>query len=237
LTPDISCMLKKIILLILSSLLLSGCSLLNNDSASHDSENKVLSYSEWINSTNADKDLKFDGTSEYKRESFYYIKPTIDSLESVLGGKRLSIEDSVFKEADPNLYFCKNRLSEDMLIMGNNNLTEFNGYISVEELKQFSDATKNELFTKESYYVGELFPGLDASTLPYEMVNYAVKIDKDFYLITIEVDTSWNLLINKNYSEFADPGNLDFSELPTNDYMPFKITIVLKEECPTLPID
>jgi hypothetical protein len=230
-------MLKKITLIALTSLLLSGCSLLNNDNASQDSENKVLSYSEWINSTNADKDLKFDGTSDYKRESFYYVKPTIDSLESILGENRLSIEDSVFKEADPNLYFCENNNSEDMLVMGKNNLTEFNGYISVEELKQFSDAIKNELLTKESSYVEELFPGLDDSTLPYEMVNYTIKIDKDFYLITIEADTSWNLLINKNYSEFADPGNLDFSELPTNDYIPFKITILLKEECPTLPID
>lgn len=230
-------MLKKIALISMMPLLLSGCSLFNNDDKIQEVSVDTSIYSNWIKSTNVDEVFIFNGTSEYKRESFYYIKPTIDSLSAILGENRINLDDSVLKQSNPNEYFCVNRNDDSILIVGSNKTGDFNGYISIEELIQFSDAIKKEVVESKSQYLNVFFPGISEDDLPYKMINYQIKIDKEIYSIILEADSAWNLLINKNYSEFDDPGNLNFSELPTNDYMPFKIYVLLKQDCAALPIE
>jgi len=221
------------VLLVISSLTLTGCS-----SLTPEQQKEADSFNKWSEAVYEKESFSYDKDSELKLYAEDELKPIFDTLFTTLPSGRIGLNVDLLEDNRWTDKVCKdykddkgNIILEPLAnpIIGDKSLAIVNGYISGQQLLDLSKALKVEL--KES--AGEnLLVGSDVTYL-YEPKKYSFEVTTANFKIIVEGDTGWNTILWKEYQSVEDPGRWSEEENPmlTDEYMPVTVRVYYTRAC------
>lgn len=228
--------MKTSAVLIISSLLLTGCS-----AELTPEQVEAKEFKEWgrtVTKVEVYKPVKWDKTKTV--EPFYgEVQEVLETISNTLPEQRFTVNVQEFTKINWLYKLCSTQLDENNEvineplpdpIVGSTVENIFVGYISEKQLKELAVKIGGQYQSED--LMEHLLLGSNV-TPPYPFKSFTVLKETQNFNIIITARGDWNTFLWEGFTEVDDPGRWSFEEYPypESGYMPFTLTVNYLPAC------